>query len=186
MRNPVDLLSAFRYLGETDNVSYILDHQLRIVDTNRAWDRFALENDGDCLIGTSQRGRPLLDVIPGVLQPFYRDGFARTTHTRDRWEHDYECSSPTVVREFRMLTYPFDHSFVVTHALLISHARDEPAAAPSPAYERDGLITMCAHCRRVRHASAPERWDWVPAYLAPDRDHVTHGLCAPCFRYYYG
>ena len=186
MRDPVDLFSAFRYLGDSDNVSYILDPDLRIVDTNAAWDRFALENGGDGLLGKWQRGRPLLAVIPDVLQPFFRDHFARAARTGERWEHDYECSSPTLVRRFRMLTYPFGHAFVVTHALLVSHERDEPAAAPSPAYERDGVVAMCAHCRRVRHASEPERWDWVPAYLAPGLDRMTHGLCPPCFRYYYG
>jgi hypothetical protein len=184
-RDPVTLHASFSLLDDATNVSYVLDHQLRIVETNRAWNRFALENGGEQVVASWRPGAALLDVIPDPLKPFYRDGFARAAQTADRWDHDYECSSPTVFRKYRMITYPFDGSFLVTHALLVEKPHAEPAAASSAAYERDGVIAICSHCRRVRHAADPSRWDWVPAYLAPAVQNLSHGLCPPCFSYYY-
>ena len=185
MRGPRQLHATFALLGHADNVSYVLDHELRVVATNEAWERFAKQNGGEQLLARWQPGAPLLAVIPDDLRTFYRDGFARAAQTADRWEHDYECSSPQLFRRYRMIAYPFDGSFVVTHAPLVERPHEQPAAAPSPVYERDGVIAVCAHCRRVRHTAERERWDWVPAYVAPPVDNLSHGLCPPCYRYYY-
>lgn len=41
------------------------------------------------------------DAIPEVLKTFYRDAFAMAL-TEGVWEVSYECSSPRVVRKYRM------------------------------------------------------------------------------------
>lgn len=172
-------------LADGDNVTYILSDDLHILRTNAAWERFARENGGENVLAMWRRGAALLDAVPAELQRFLADGFARARRSEDRWEHDYECSSPTEHRTYRMIVYPFSGGFVVTHALLVSRPHEQVALEPGAQYEHDGLISMCAHCRRVRWSSKPERWDWVPAYVAKRHDNISHGLCAACYRFYY-
>lgn len=181
---PTSLVETFTAIAASANVSYILTAGLRIVRTNSAWDRFALENGGEQLLATWRRGTSLVDAIPEPLRPFYVEGFGRAASRGEPWEHDYECSSPERYRQFRMLAFPFGESFVVTHALRAEHAHDREVCGPSDEYVHRGLVTMCSHCRRVC-ARAHERWDWVPTYVARPPTRVSHGLCPPCAHYYY-
>ena len=34
--------------------------------------------------------------------------------------------------------------------------------------------------------TAPESWDWVPAFVAQPPSKISHGLCPLCTVYYYG
>lgn len=175
------LSEMFSALGATANVTYIVSDDWRIAKTNDAWHSFARQNGGP----HSGEGAPLLDVISPALLPFYQAGFARASESGERWEHDYECSSPVLFRKFRMLAYPFGRSFLITHSLLVEAPHPSALFRASNAYEQAGFITMCAHCRRVRAASGRERWDWVPDYLRSNQARMTHGLCPGCYTYYY-
>lgn len=183
MGTALQLVEAFTELERTDNVSYVLSDELLVLLTNPAWRRFARDNGGDRV--ENGHGMLLLDVIAEPLRAFYREGFATARRTGEPWQHDYECSSPSVFRKFRMIVYPYDRGFVVTHAPLVEQPHRERGRGPSHAYERDGVITMCAHCRRVRRAGEVERWDWVPDYVAARPANLSHGLCPPCYRYHY-
>lgn len=180
------LVDVYRGLVASDNVSYILTDRLRIHRTNAAYDRFAAANGGSAIARSWSQGASLLDAISEALRPFYADGFARARAQQRVWEHDYECSSPTHYRAFRMLAYPVGEWFVVTHALRVEHPHTRDAHAPDSRYESSGVIAMCSHCRRVRAATLPERWDWVPEYLASPRLDISHGLCPGCYHYHYG
>ena len=89
-----------------------------------------------------------------------------------------------------MRVYPLTPAgWLVTSAVVV----ESLAPAPDPAFveaayvDANGLITMCAHCRRTRRADAQraERWDWVPAWVARLPDRTSHGLCPGCFSYHY-
>lgn len=177
---------VFHTVATDDNTSYILDHDLRLVRTNPAWARFARANDGERVLVEWGPGRSIVEAICDELRPFYVNGFAHAHETGRTWEHDYECSSAGMFRTFRMIAFPIGDGFVVTHALRIVRFHDRPVFPPSDVYSARGVITMCAHCRRVRHTQVPDRWDWVPAYVAEPPFNTTHGLCPPCKQYYYG
>lgn len=175
------LSDMFGALAATANVTYIVSGDWRVVRVNDAWHSFARDNGG----GPWREGGSLLDVIPPALLPFYEAGFARARESGQRWEHDYECSSPDLFRKFRMLAYPYGDSLLVTHSLLIETPHPAALFRASNAYERDGFITMCAHCRRVLAVGGRERWDWVPDYLRRQQPNTSHGLCTGCYTYYY-
>jgi hypothetical protein len=178
-------MEMYASMADGDNVTYILSADLCVLQTNGAWERFARANGGERLLERWRSGTSLLDSVSGDLKKFFRDGFYRASHSEERWEHDYECSSPTEFRRFRMIAYPFSGSFLVTHALLVSAAHEDVTARPAETYERRGVIAMCGHCRRVRRTTDPECWDWVAAYVATPADNISHGLCTACYRYYY-
>lgn len=175
----------YAFVESDDNVSYVLSSDLRILQVNAAWDQFARANGGADLLARWVPGSSLLDAIADELKRFYRDGFARARESGERWEHDYECSSAVEFRKYRMIAYPLNASFVVTHALLVRGSHQGEALLPSQDYEREGIVAMCSHCRRVRRVARPERWDWVPAYVAEPTHNISHGLCGPCYRFYY-
>ena len=56
-------------------VIYILRPDLCLGYSNLAWDKFALENDGETLIRPADFGVDVLEVVPEPLEQFYRGGF---------------------------------------------------------------------------------------------------------------
>lgn len=182
--DPVSLIALFRTLADCDQTTFILTPERMLLRCNAAWDRFVLANRGDHLLAREVRGTFVLAAISPSLRAFYAAGFDHACRSGERWEQDYECSSDQVFRTFRMVAYPFGDWLLVTHVLVVEHAHDREAFAPGEAYERDGVIMMCSHCRLVRHTTAP-RWDWVPDLVANMPSNVSHGLCPSCTRYYY-
>jgi hypothetical protein len=49
--------------------------------------------------------------------------------------------------------------------------------------DKDGLVSMCANCRRTRRPGQTV-WDWIPAHVASIPIKTTHGLCGPCLLIY--
>lgn len=175
-----ELRDLYAELEATDDTSYILSDELRIVRVNPAFHRFAAANAGDDVAARWGRGAAVVDATCAELRPFYQALFARALATGQRFEHDYECSSPQVFRAFRMLVVPVGAYLMVTHSLQVERPHDRAALAADPSYRHNGAIRMCACCRRVRASTAIERWDWVPAYVEAMPRNVSHGLCAMC------
>ncbi len=170
------------------NVIYVLDADLRIAHCNPAWDAFAHSNGGRAVLAAKVCGMPLFQFIPPVMQSFYREVFAACAEDGEPFAFDYECSSPNEYRRFRMEVMPSKRGrgIAVVNALRIEQPHGAVAAPPSTEYLAEtGLITMCAHCRKTRSARDPQRWDWVPAYVATVKAPISHGLCPPCHSYHY-
>lgn len=177
-------------LERSQAVICVLDSDLRITYCNPAWDEFARQNAGQSVMTQGVAGSRLLEVVAEPLQAFYQGIFAQAGVTGQVQEFDYECSSAEIYRTFHMQVLPLKHGhgFLVMHSLRVEKPLDFRAAqAPDDARYAGpgGLIVMCCHCRRTRHARKPEVWDWVPAYLDPLRRKVSHGLCPVCYAYFY-
>lgn len=176
-----------RSADESSDSAYVLDRELRLVHTNDGWANFARANDGERLLERWPIGAPIMGAIPAPLMNFYASGFAQVTASGDRWEHEYECSSATVFRRFRMSVYPLARDHVlVYHSLIVERPHVEDGCPANDAlYSERGFINQCAHCRRVRKPGAVDRWDWVPAYVSSHISNVSHGLCLRCETMYY-
>ena len=77
---------------------------------------------------------------------------------------------------------------LLVHSLRMLAARDQVGKqlVEGDYRQPDGKLVQCCHCRRLRHATNPLQWDFVPAALsaAVQRDS-SHGLCHPCQAFYY-
>ncbi len=167
---------------------FVVSETLDITYCNAAWDRFALENHGGPeVLKDRVVSRNLLDFIPADIKQYHAGLFARARATGQPVSHDYECSSATLFRLYRMQIYPLDKGFTVINSLRVEHPHDRPPIEPKDAAYKDaaGLIRMCANCRRTNRANDPTAWDWVPAYVERMRENTTHGVCPPCLEYYY-
>ena len=174
-------------LREEPSTIYALSQDLRITYVNAAWTRFALANGARWNEGEWGIGRSVMDAIPELLRPFYERLFERALEERVVVEHDYDCSSATVSRRFRMRLLPCEAGgLLVVHSLLREDPRSEPGMPPLDAlYRHLGMIAQCSHCRRVQRANEPDHWDWVPAYVEQPQPNTSHGLCPLCADYYY-
>lgn len=172
-------------------VSYILDSQCRFMYCNPAWDLFAMSNGAPELASESVIGFDLFDAIPEVFRGVYSDAFRKVLSAGEVWEQSYECSSPHMLRMFRMRIHLFtpQNWFLVTNTLLSERSLGKVAEPHAATYvDPDGLMTICAHCRCSRRVCDPNQWDFVPEYLHLKRDSgtkVSHALCPICRVYFY-
>jgi hypothetical protein len=178
-------------LQRSSVVSYVLDSQFRIMYCNPAWNCFARSNGAPQLTSDAVEGCHLFDAIPEVLRAFYTNAFGHVLNTGRVWEKSYECSSPTVFREYRMRIHLLKppNWFVVTNPLVFERPHERTSTADTNTYtDANGLITMCAHCRCSQRLDHPDQWDFVPEYLELGRRSVikvSHGLCPICRAFFY-
>ncbi len=175
----MDALAFFDTIAG-DQIACAMAPDLRIIAVSPAWRHFARANGSPRdVIGTEYHS-----VIAEPLRTFFVDAFANVAARGEPWDHDYECSSPEVRRLFRMRVYPLDHGTGIVHAVRLEEPYPGAASSPSDAYEHQGLIVMCAECRKVRNVRA-YRWDWVPAYVRARPANISHGLCPSCAAHYF-
>lgn len=176
-------------LDQSEDVACVLDSELRFLYCNPAWDRFALANQGEKALRERVLGTALLDAVAEPLRRFFEHAFEATASSGKPFEFDYECSSAEYFRLFRMQILPLapNGGFVVVHSLRVEEPHGGPAEFSDPERYRasDGLVVMCAHCRRTRRVAEPATWDWVPAHLDDSSLRVSHGLCQICRVYLY-
>ena len=174
-----------------DNVIYVFDDRLTLVEINDAYRKFAEANlAGPQFLAKFGAGCELLDVIPAPLQPFYTDLYQRALGG-EVIEHDYQCHSPERYRIFRLRLIPLEDGRVIAENSLrvdiaLPGALDLDEVAISAAYVGpSGLINQCMHCRKVKAATGADRWDWIPMMIASRDRRVSHGLCRVCLELYY-
>lgn len=175
-----------------DSVIYVLNPELCLVYCNPYWDKFAIENGGERVQRQYIDRGSILDITPPVLRPFYLNHFRRGQEQQKHWEHDYECSSPTLKRLFRMRVFPLGQSHIlVENSLRIEEEHDSDRivgqAVMARYADKDGIVTMCSHCRRTKRSNMTETaWDWVPSYVRNPPQFISHGLCHMCIPLYFG
>jgi PAS domain-containing protein len=168
-------------------IIYALDQDLRFVRCNPAWDRFARNNGKAELTGSSLLGTCIMDVTPAVLRDFYRTAYDSVRKFQRQWWHIFDCSSQDVFRSFQMRILPAAADGILVVNTLI---REEPfetqiAARIEEYTDAEGIVTMCANCRRVEHLTQPGRWDWIPLLLGVSGTLLQPGLCPFCLAYHY-
>jgi len=184
------LFNTLRNAQDSGDVCYLLDEKRRFIYCNPAWDRFAEVNGAPRLTGASVLGTDVFAAIPDALSNVYNSAFQNVAVTGRVWSKLYQCSSSEVFRRFRMRIHPVKSLgwFLVSNALVVERPHRTASGAMDETYFSRGVVTMCAHCRSVRRATAPERWDFVPAYLrftGRDTLKVSHGLCPLCVAHFY-
>jgi hypothetical protein len=178
---------------ENPAIIYVLDSAFCLTYCNRAWDRFALDNGGADLLRGTYLGHSAIKATPLPLRPFYTAMYGHVLQSGVEADSVYECSSAETLRRFHMHVMrkdvPNDGPFlVVVNSLLL----EEPRQSQGVAYdtralrEKNGFVTMCAHCRRTRLPHAADCWVWAPGLVRSMPLEVSHGICPVCFDIYYG
>jgi len=174
----------------SDETVYVVRPDLTLVYVNEGWSKFAYENGGEPTISNRWPiGSSIADAIPQALRPFFTDKFSNCLQTRSPWQHRYECSSVEQYREFMMTIYPLGDSrgLLVVNSLFKNSQHDRVGHPPIEEWYRDesGMILQCVHCRRIKRPQLRATWDWVPVWVESYPQNMSHGLCEPCFGYFY-
>ncbi len=181
-----DLHEIINTIAKSDFSACVLTRDRRLIRTNDAWRRFAAANGGEEALAQWPEGSFIDSAMDPVFAMFYADAFEHALVTDTRWEHDYQCSSADMFRNFRMIVYPVNKMYlVIEHALLVEAPHTQEAFPANDAiYVSEGVISICAHCRRVRNHTKVLEWDWVPEYVRHPPRNLSHGFCDVCFAYY--
>ncbi len=185
-----DVLQAFKFesLEQTTDSVFALTPDLRLSYVNPAYLHFGSENGGQPVDVFTGIGAHVGESIAGPLRDFYLVAYQRIMDKGERWDHEYECSSPTLFRRYVQSVYPLQGGagLVVVNHLVVEQAHGMPVADPDREryLNRHGLIVQCSHCRCVQRQDVESQWDWVPAWVAHCPQQTTHSLCRPCFAYY--
>lgn len=155
---------------------------------NKAWYGFANHNGGTHEM--ADNWAPPLTILDGIsplVKQYYADLFTAVMDTREATHHEYLCPSPEFYRRYRLKLLPLDPGLLLVHQLQVEKAHEADAHGPdlTPYRGRDGMITVCCHCRVTRRANEPDTWDWVPEVIREVREDVSHGMCPMCFRHYH-
>lgn len=177
-------------LDRHDGAIYAVSDDWRLRYFNEGWSRFALANGGEPRLSQAYPlGAPIFDAFaPSLLREFFEFHYLQCLRDGRMWGHDYECSSASTYRRFRMLVYPLERRGVmVVNAMMVErpHARHETPAHLASYRDAAGLVHQCAHCRRTRSELNHENWDWVPAWVEHMPPRCSHGLCPTCLVFYY-
>ena len=179
-------------LESNPNTVYGLSRDLILNYFNPGWFKFGRENNGEPAI--SERfvlGTFIGDAITGDARDYYLDAFNQVLQTGKVWHHEYECSSPHLLRKFYQTVYPlYKHNgLVIVNSLVNEEPHDVVERKPFEAIEAvyrqlNGLITQCCNCRRVKRVDNPEVWDWVPSWVKKLPEKTSHTFCAVCSEFY--
>lgn len=161
---------------------YAVDEHLRIVRCNRAWDTFALENNGSAAKASKVLGSWLFGVIPSDLSTFYEKAF-QTAKQAGRWQHIFDCSSARVIRRLRMTVTLAGSGFLIRN-VLVKDTLAPPSEASGNFADYGPIITMCCHCRHVANQKTSS-WQWVPEFVEQIPREFRSRLCPPCYAYHY-
>ncbi len=175
---------------------YIVNDRLEIVYTNSGWGSFARDNGGGDILSEGSTGRNVLDCcVEPRLRSFYADLYRdclESPRANTPIQHEYECSSPTTYRRFRMSLFSIDNprSIMVLHAKVLeapieTQGRELASRAERAEIEARGIITQCCHCRMVRSVRSSSRWVWAAEWVSRCSDRVSHTFCSICLEYYY-
>lgn len=174
---------------EADRASIVvLDGVGTIVWGNQAWFRFFEDNAEGGDPASVQVGAIYVDAIHGTLGEFYAGVFDGCRKTGRPFEQDYECSSATAQRFYRLRVLPVGRFVIIAHHVRVIAPRPWTSGVPvdlSRYAGVEGILVQCSNCRRVRTVVEPT-WEWVPEVVARPPDRVSHGLCDLCEGYYFG
>lgn len=179
-------------LEKSSYVIYGLSKDLKIIYANPAWGKFAGENGGDMETLGHYLGTPIMDAIGGnKVQEFYQSQYEKVLSTGEKWTHVYQCSSATEYREHYQQVYPLksNNGLLIINSIAQVAPWDEQDLADNTQTEQylqsNGYIVQCSNCRQTQNALHPERWDWVPDFIAHPPKNVSHSICPVCFDYYW-
>jgi hypothetical protein len=183
---PFDIDALEADLGTT----YGLWPDLTLAYFNPAWLKFAHGNRGEPQISTLwPLGRCILDALADPIRQFFLENYQRCLKEQRPWVHFYECSSAQLYREAQMTAFPVGDGdgLLIVNSIRreLEHSRVAQAAVDETYRSKEGIVTQCCHCRRVRRAGDHLVWDWVPDWVEVHPPKTSHGLCAPCLGYYY-
>jgi len=174
-------------LNNSAAVIYAIDSNYKIRFFNDAWEHFAETNNG-CKIATEWGiGANVINAIEGAQKEFYRELYDASINENLIISHQYECSSSTRYRKFKLIGYPLvNQRGLLLENYLISEANiayNEPPLIVDDYQDNYGIIKQCGHCRKI-YNHRQHTWEWCPSLIDQITLKISHSLCTECLPLY--
>ena len=174
-------------LHQCDQTVFAMRTDLTLAYVNTGWETFAALNGESEISSKWPLGRCVSDAMTTSFRTFFETSFATCLKEMRPWGHRYDCSSPQVFREFKMLVYPLGvaQGFLVVNSPVVC-VNDAAKESFGERYRgQNGLITQCCQCKRFQNTKVVGAWEWVPEWSTACPQNTSHGLCQTCFGFYY-
>ncbi|PIQ62029.1 MAG: hypothetical protein COV99_07455 [Bacteroidetes bacterium CG12_big_fil_rev_8_21_14_0_65_60_17] len=170
----------------TNEFTYIVDEDDRIVSISDNWDSFALENKAPDLTAQVVVGQSLFTFVADeATQHIYRIILEQVRRTGRTIVFSYRCDSPSVRRFMELRISRSDEGNVQFDSRIMREEPRDPVLLLDEALERsDDFLSICGWCKKV-HVSG----EWMEVELALERldlfgqsplPRLTHGICPAC------
>ena len=175
-------------IKNSPDVVYIVDAEMKLKAYNNAWITFAQANGGEKITQTYDLGSAVTDVGEAPLKHFMKRKYREAMALNKMFACNYECSSPQLLRIFRLNAYPLidKKGLVISHHLVKECPHIKEGVAFSKQFvNSDGVIVQCMNCRKIKDPNTVDRWLWVPSLLEQGIANMSHGICRRCLDHYY-
>lgn len=170
--------------GDASSLYYLLDGRDRIADAGGAWDRFAMENDGNDILRERVIGSSIYDHVVGDTSGMFLRTLLSSVRLLGRpLTRPYRCDSPDTKRFMEMtLVAEEDDSVRLSHRLV----RSEPFGQRfifTVERGRQAFLVRCSMCNRVKrsnHWMEPEVAAQTGEFQAGQPQSVIYGVCPRC------
>ena len=172
--------------GRAANCTYRIGPDGALLAVDDGWTAFALENGAPELVPPAPLGRSIFEAIAGAdVRALYRTLFERARASAKPVSFTFRCDAPTLKRTLRMVMTPErSGAFTLATALIAAEPRAYAAVLDVAVHDRQGFVTLCAWCSRVRVGSAwvdlDEAIDALGVMAGDAPPAVTHGICGDC------
>jgi hypothetical protein len=188
--------SRLESLNSHPSAVYGLDSKFYIVYQNPASLNFSEQNNNSHVSVESSLGKNIFDIIPEALATAYKELFTSVLNDKSTLmisrQFEYECSSPELYRSFSMHIYPLGKDgLLIVHSLLVEEPYISLLGEVANIVDEDnyidknGIVTQCANCRRIKNLSNEGQWDWITKWVKEAHKPTSHGICKPCMQHYY-
>ena len=166
---------------EFAEIVYRLNDDDEIVFVNDEWDRWAMENLGDVVIGPRIIGRSIWNFISGTeTEEYYRQAIAQVRAGR-RITFTFRCDAPDCRRLLRMTLESADNNqlqFTTTPIATELRAHEEFFNALADRHESS--LCVCSWCRRIFLDGQWQEVDELQLRSDSPLPRITHGICDDC------
>ncbi len=163
-------------------VVYIVNRDNLIIAVNDAWDRFAVENQGEAILKSAVLGHSVLDFVSGkATQSYWQRLLARARQRTTPLQVDYRCDAPLLKRWMCMELSLLDNGDLrISHTQLQSQPRKNAVCFVRAAQRGKHSYIRCSLCNRVKNK---EQWVEPEEVGAAPPLQVTYGLCESCVQF---
>lgn len=166
-----------------ETVELSVDQDNLIVRVNRAWNRFACDNDGAHLANDAVLGLNLLDFISGKASKNFTLALLELARRREREIcFDYRCDSPRLRRFMRAhLSSDSEGAVHFFHRHLYSEIFPHRVVFQTAAQRARDTTIRCSLCNHVRHDGFWKLPEFVSQQVFKSQPvPVIYGICPGC------
>jgi hypothetical protein len=171
-----------------DTVRYRINGDDLLVDVDRGWQRFAVENGAPQLLSNHVLGRSLWDFISDVeTRAIYQAMLQKVRSNKETVSVELRCDAPDRRRFIRLdITSLSRQRVQFVGTILKVERRDEVPLLEPDGDRSSDILTICSWCKSVlmpdgRYVEIEAAVNQLGLFNAEVLPQLSHGICPSCW-----